>query len=594
MSGFFDEKSTDFYHQVVDCQWACPAHTDVPEYIRLIAAGRYTDAYLVNRQSNVFPGVLGRVCDRPCEPACRRGRVENEPVAICRLKRFAADHKDDVEKTLKEQRSSVMNGRKIALIGGGPASLTVANDLLPLGYECTIFEKDGNLGGAMRSLIPLFRLPSAVLNEEIRFIVNMGLTLELGQTVTGLKDLLLRYDRLFVASGAPLGKELNLPGRKSLGSAVAVGIEWLQGVSFGQIKKIAGHVLVIGGGNTAMDCARTALRLGADRVTVVAPEGFDEMLASPWEKDDASQEGIGFRNGLLPYSFEKEENRAVINFSVLASCYDGDGRWAPVLKENERERLAADQVLLAIGQERSFPFIESDLGIDFGENGFPVIDPVDMRSSHPKIYFGGDAAFGPKNIIWAVAHGHRAAKAIHESFMIPGEQEEARTAMTLTSQRMGLHDWSYSNHYSPSPRQKMSHFSGPDHLNDLGREVELGFTESQVLVEVERCLNCDIQTVFAPSQCIECDACVDICPVDCLSITDASLVENDLSSPRLDVDQPLYLSPQMPTTGQIMVKDENFCLHCGLCAERCPTGAWDMQKFTLFLPKAGDHGSKKN
>jgi NADPH-dependent glutamate synthase beta subunit-like oxidoreductase len=262
-----DTSHPDYFHKVVDCQWACPAHTDVPEYIRLIAQGRFTDAYMVNRHSNVFPGILGRVCDRPCEPACRRGRVEQKPVAICRLKRVAADNRDEDIAARLPRIPKLKNGKRIACIGAGCASLTVANDLMPLGYEVTIFEQYGEPGGLMRTNIPSFRLPGEVLNEEIEQIVGMGVELKLNHPIKSMKQLLAQgFDAVFVGSGAPKGKELKLPGREPAAANIHIGIAWLESVAFGHIDKIGERVLIIGVGNTAMDCCRTSLRIGAKNV----------------------------------------------------------------------------------------------------------------------------------------------------------------------------------------------------------------------------------------------------------------------------------------------------------------------------------------
>ncbi|HTW75591.1 MAG TPA: FAD-dependent oxidoreductase, partial [Steroidobacteraceae bacterium] len=304
-----DTANPNYYHRVVDCQWACPTHTDVPEYIRLIAQGRYADAYLLNRHSNVFPGILGRVCDRPCEPACRRGRVEDKPVAICRLKRIAADMKGDLDGRLP-QAATVKNGKRIACIGAGPASLTVANDLAPLGYEVTLFEQYDVPGGLMRSNIPAFRLPQDVLDEEINMIVDLGVQLRLGHPISSLRALLEQggFDAVFVGTGAPKGKELTLPGRHDT-DRIHIGITWLESIAFGHINSIGERVLIIGVGNTAMDCCRSSLRLGAKNVKVMArkPRGF--FKASTWELDDAEEERVEIVVNHAPKAFVIENGR---------------------------------------------------------------------------------------------------------------------------------------------------------------------------------------------------------------------------------------------------------------------------------------------
>lgn len=589
-----DTSDPDFFHQVVDCQWACPAHTDVPEYIRLIAQGRFTDAYMVNRESNVFPGILGRVCDRPCEPACRRSRTGQTPVAICRLKRVAADHRgeiDDLMPVVPEEK----NGRKIALVGAGCASLTVCNDLMPLGYECTIFEALPEPGGLMRSNIPSFRLPAPVLNDEIDRIVDMGVDLRLNTRVESLKDLLQQgYDAVFVGSGAPKGKELNLPGRDEADANIHIGISWLESVAFGHTKKIGQQVLIIGVGNTAMDCCRTSLRLGATEVKVMARKPRDFFKASDWELEDAEEENVEIVINHSPKAFVLEDGKLSGMLFELMEYQTEDGR---IVEQNSvgEEFIPCDDVVLAIGQENAFPWIEKDLGIEFDQWDVPVVDKKTHESTRAGVFFGGDAAFGPENIIWAVEHGHQAAISIHLHCEKTALDERLPVTMNLGSRKMGMHEWAYSNNFDPAARRKMEHVPLAERFRELGTEVELGFDADQTAVEVERCLNCDIQTVFSDSLCIECDACVDICPTQCLTITPNGTPEQvtgRLKAPRLLDSQPLFSSDPLKHTARIMVKDENLCVHCGLCAERCPTAAWDMQKSLLNFPRAVDHRNK--
>jgi len=586
-----DTRNTEYFHRVVDCQWACPAHTDVPEYIRLIAQGRFTDAYMVNRESNVFPGILGRVCDRPCEPACRRGRVDEAPVAICRLKRVAADYKSDIEARLPvvpERR----NGKRIALVGAGCASLAVCNDLMPLGYECTVFEALEVPGGLMRSNIPAFRLPAEVLDEEIGHIVDMGVDLRLGSPVESMRALLDEgYDAVFVGSGAPKGKELDLPGRSEGDANIHIGIDWLGAVAFGHTKRIGKRALIIGVGNTAMDCCRTSLRLGAEEVKVMARKPRSFFKASDWELEDAEEEQVEIVINHSPKSFVVEDGQLRgMMFEIME--YDiEDGRITDSRVIDETF-LAADDVILAIGQETAFPWIERDIGIEFNEWDEPVVDRATHQSTLPGVFFGGDAAFGPENIIWAVEHGHQAAISIHKHVHGKPVTERLPRLVNLGSRKMGLHEWSYSNDFDPAARRQMEHVPLSERFRELDTEVELGFTAEQTACEVERCLNCDIQTVFTDDLCIECDACVDICPTRCLTITengDENELRQRLSAPAENTEQPLFASGGLRQTGRIMVKDENVCVHCGLCAERCPTAAWDMQKSLLDIPYAGDH-----
>ncbi len=590
-----DTRNPDYYHRVVDCQWACPAHTDVPEYIRLIAQGLFTEAYMVNRESNVFPGILGRVCDRPCEPACRRGRVEAEPVAICRLKRVAADLRDDVRPMLPRAPKQ-KNGKRVVCIGAGPASLTVANDLMPLGYDVTIFEKWGTPGGLMRTNIPAFRLPESVLAEEIGYIVDLGVDLRLGSPVTSMQQLLAsgEFDAVFVGSGAPKGKDLDLPGRRASPAVeqhIHIGIDWLESVAFDHLKSIGRKVLIIGVGNTAMDCCRTSLRLGADNVKVMArkPRGF--FKASEWELEDAEEENVEIVINHAPKSFVIEGGKLTgMLFDKMEYDLDAKGRITAERVVGE-QLFPCDDVILAIGQENAFPWIENDLGIEFDKWHVPKVDKVTFQSTRPEVFFGGDAAFGPKNIIWAVEHGHQAAISIHKFCQQQSVSERLPPLMNLSSRKMGLHEWSYSNDYNPVERRLMPHVALKERFKKVNIEVELGFTAEQAVAEVQRCLNCDVQTVFTAKDCIECDACIDICPVDCLTITANGSEEElrpRLKAPARNVTQPLYISAPLKQTARVMVKDEDVCVHCGLCAERCPTAAWDMQKSTIRIPYAGD------
>ncbi len=584
-----DISKPDYFHKVVDCQWACPAHTPVPEYIRLIAAGRYGDAYMVNWHSNVFPGILGRTCDRPCEPACRRGRVEKEPVAICRLKRVAADYKEDITARLPKPPEQ-KNGRRIALVGAGPASLTVARDLLPLGYHVVAFDSDPHVGGMIRSQIPKFRLPERVIDEEVGYILAMGLEMRAGKRIASMKALLAEgYDAIFVGCGAPRGRDLDIPGRKEAAANIHIGIDWLSSVSFGHVSRIGKRVIVLGGGNTAMDCCRSSKRLGGEDVRVVVRSGFEEMKASPWEKEDAMHEGIPIINFHVPKAFTHENGKLTgVVFEKVEAKYDDKGRRNLVPTGEADVHMECDDVLCAVGQENSFPWIERDAGITFDKWGMPIVDKTTMQSNLPNVFFGGDAAFGPKNIIWAVAHGHDAAISIDKFLNGEDVSERPPPLIRVSSQKMGIHEWSYDNDISNDLRYRVPLKDQAIALKDIKVEVELGFDDKLAFAEAQRCLNCDIETVFTTSLCIECDACVDICPLDCITFTENG-EEQDLrqrlSAPALNLTQDLYIADGLKT-GRIMAKDEDLCLHCGLCAERCPTGAWDMQKFLLDMAQA--------
>lgn len=582
----------NYFHKVVDCQWACPAHTPVPEYIRLVAQGRHTEAYMVNWESNVFPGILGRTCDRPCEPACRRVRTEEKPVAICRLKRVAADHKGDISPYLPRIPHQ-KNGKRIALFGSGPASLAVARDLLPFGYEVDMFEKDPGGGGMMRSQIPAFRLPADVLEEEVDLIVNMGINTFYNYEITSMKEMLdMNYDAYFVGTGAPRGRDLDLPGRAEVSDHIFIGIDWLSSVAFGHTTSISGKVIVMGGGNTAMDCCRTSKRLGAESVTVVVRSGFDVMKASDWEKEDAMAEGIPIINNRPPKEFVHENGKlkGVVFERVQPEVVDGRVKYVPTSEPDVF--IEADKVLMAIGQENHCPWIERDIGIEFDKWDCPVLDKETLQSTHEKVFFGGDSAFGPENIIWASAHAHQAAISIH--LYCQGKdvkRDRPPEGINLISTRMGVHEWSYDAQHDPAERYIVPHADLRRSLKNIKVEVELGFDKDLGYNEAQRCLNCDVQTVFTENLCIECDACVDICPMDCITFTKNGSEEDlrtRLTAPANNLEQDLYVSDELKTR-RVMVKDEDLCLHCGLCAERCPTNAWDMQQSIVHIPQLGSY-----
>jgi NADPH-dependent glutamate synthase beta subunit-like oxidoreductase/ferredoxin len=583
-----DQNNPDYFHKVVDCQWACPAHTNVPEYIRLIAQGKYTESYMLNRESNVFPGILGRTCDRPCEPACRRDRVDGKPVAICRLKRVASDLRDEDISMLLPKIPTKKNGKRIACIGAGPASLTVANDLMPLGFEVTIFEAMDKPGGLMRSNIPSFRLPAGVLDEEIAMITDMGVDVKYNNPIKSMRALLEEnFDAVFVGSGAPRGKDLELPGRKEAAANIHIGIDWLFSIAFEHIKSIGEKVLIIGVGNTAMDCCRSSRRLGGKDIKVMARRPRKYFKASPWELEDAEEEGIEIVINHAPKRFVMENGKLVgMEFERL--------EWNEGATESrtiDSVIIPCDDVILAIGQDNAFPWIEKDLGMEFGKWDMPKVDETTYMSTLPGVFFGGDAAWGPKNIIWAVEHGHQAAISINNYVNGVPVTERMKRGMNLVSAKMGLSEWSYNNNYDPETRQKMKHVDLVERFKNLTTEVELGFSAEQTANEVQRCLNCDMETVFFAPKCIECDACIDVCPVQCLTITrdgDETDLRSRLSAPALNLSQDLFVSEPLKQTGRIMAKDEDLCVHCGLCAERCPTFAWDMQKFDAIIPKAID------
>ena len=576
-----DTSDPQYYHKVVDCQYACPAHTPVPEYIRQISQGNYSDAYMINWESNVFPGILGRTCDRPCEPACRRTRTHEKPVAICRLKRVAYDHKGDIQDRLP--KAPKKNGKKIALIGAGPASLTVARDLVTLGYELVLFEKDPQAGGLMRTNIPAFRLPVEVLDEEVNQIINLGVETKFNSEIKSMKLLLEEdFDAIFVGTGAPKGRDLFIEGRNEAKKNIHIGIDWLTSIAFEHITSVGKKVIVLGGGNTAMDCCRSSLRLGAEDVKVLVRSPFEDMKASEWEIEDAMAEHIPIIDNHVPKKFLHEDGKLVgMEFEKVKPEYDKNGKRSLIPTGEKPVIMECDDVLVAIGQYNAYEWIERDIGIEFGEWDMPVVDKTTFQSTHEKIFFGGDAAWGPENIIWAVAHGHQAAISIDK--LCKGEDLTNRPdPMTnLVSQKMGVHEWSYDNDISQRARFLVPHADQKVSLKNLKVEVELGYDEKLAFEEAQRCLNCDVQTVFTESKCIECDACVDICPTDTINFiinNSEDELRKKLRVPATNKSQDLLVSEELPTK-RVMVKDEDMCVHCGLCAERCPTAAWDMQTF---------------
>ncbi len=584
-----DTTHPEYFHKVVDCQYACPAHTPVPEYIRLIAAERYTEAYIINWESNVFPGILGRTCDRPCEPACRRVRVEEKPVAICRLKRVAADFKGEV-KSLMPKAPEQKNGKKIALIGGGPASLTVARDLAPLGYEIHLYDEWHKGGGMMRTQIPLFRLPEEVLDEEVNYILDMGIHTHFNHFVSSMKEMLAKdYDAIFVGTGAPKGRDLRLPGREEGDANIHIGIEFLANVAFEHVKSIGKKVIILGGGNTAMDCCRTSRRIGGKDVRVVVRSPFKDMKASPWEIEDAQSEDIPIFNNMPPKEFVVENGKLKgVLFGKVRAEYDENGRRKLIPTGEPDEFFEADDVIIAIGQDNSFPWIERDIGIELGKWDLPVLDKATFQSTLPKVFFGGDAAFGPENIITAAAHGHQAAVSIHLFCQGKDVHDRPPPTTNLLQQKMGIHEWIYDSEVVSDLRYKVPHAAKEKTLTDRRVEVELGFDAAVAFKEAQRCFNCDVQTVFTTDRCIECDACVDICPTSCITFTEngeEADLRARLNAPANNLEQDLYVSEILPTK-RVMVKDENVCVHCGLCAERCPTAAWDMQKYLYSVTKA--------
>ncbi|HEY0424363.1 MAG TPA: FAD-dependent oxidoreductase, partial [Rhodopila sp.] len=387
----------------------------------------------------------------------------------------------------------------------------------------------------------------------------------------------------------PRGRDLDLPGRQEAAANIHIGIDWLASVSFGHIDKIGRRVIVLGGGNTAMDCCRSSRRLGGDDVKVIVRSGFEEMKASPWEKQDAIAEDIPILNYLVPKEFKHDRGRLYgMTFEAVKAEYDARGRRKLVPTGEPDVFFECDDVLVAVGQENAFPWIERDIGLSFNEWDMPVVDGITFQSTEPRVFFGGDAALGPKNIIWAVAHGHQAAISIHQFCQGIDVKDRPPPMVTLASQKMGIHEWSYDNGVSLDLRFKVPHRDKQIALKDIKAEVELGFDDKLAFAEAQRCLNCDVQTVFTDKLCIECDACVDICPVDCITFTDNGTegeLRTRLMAPAHNTEQALYVSGALKT-GRIMAKDEDVCLHCGLCAERCPTGAWDMQRFLIDVAQA--------
>jgi NADPH-dependent glutamate synthase beta subunit-like oxidoreductase len=471
--------------------------------------------------------------------------------------------------------------------------LTVARDLAPLGYEIHLYDEWHKGGGMMRSQIPSFRLPEEVLDEEVNYIIDLGIHTHFNHFVHSMKEEIMSkdYDAIFVGTGAPKGRDLDLPGRKEADPNIHIGVEFLANVAFEHKNKVGKKVIILGGGNTAMDCCRTSRRLGGEDVKVVVRSPFKDMKASPWEIEDAQMEDIPILNNMPPKEYVIKDGKLIgMMFGKVRAEYDENGKRKLVPTGEPDIFIEADDVIIAVGQDNAFPWIERDLGIEFGKWDIPVLDKRTFQSTNPKVFFGGDAAFGPENIITAAAHGHQAAISMH-LFLEKKDLLKDRPAPTtnLFQQKMGLHEWMYDSYVADDDRFKVPHADKRKTLKNRKMEVELGFSKESGFKEAQRCLNCDVQTVFNTSRCIECDACVDICPTDCITFTyngEEEDLRTRLTAPANNLSQDLFVSDLLPTN-RVMIKDEDVCLHCGLCAERCPTAAWDMQKYLYSVTKAG-------
>jgi NADPH-dependent glutamate synthase beta subunit-like oxidoreductase len=622
----------------VKCQMGCPVATDAGRYVQLISEGRYEDAYLVARAPNPFASVCGRVCAAPCEDACRRGSID-APIAIRALKRFVTERhgvesiRPDTQDQLRRQLVTEGNrypghlpvhpvsaaataaSRRVAVIGAGPAGLSAAHDLALLGYAVTIFEAAEEAGGMMRFGIPEYRLPRTLLSAEIDKVLSLGVKLETRRPLTpafGLSELrTLRFEAVFLSVGVSKGRDLAAPGVDRDG--VVKAIDYLLNVNRGYRMNLGRRVIVIGGGFVAFDAARTALRLataddelaaaadarvkealdsaraavrgGASEVTIVSLESFDEMpvlrtTQGREEFEEAKREGIRFVTRRGPKQFLGASRLEAVALRKVTSVFDANGRFAPSYDDGDVQTIPADACILAIGQSADLDFVKPADGIELTPGGAVRVNPETLATSAPGVFAGGDVAFGPRNLIEAVANGKRAARSIH-SYL---SREAAAIETDLEIDKI------------PASRYRM--IAGFEVLDreapptlDLARrtgisEVETGYAEEEALRQAARCLVCHVQTIYDPEKCVLCNRCVDVCPEYCLALV--PLEELDLPEEEM---RRLVVSAEgdgLPLSA--MVKDDERCIRCGLCAIRCPTDAMTMERFSIterFAAAAG-------
>lgn len=627
----------DHWKAQVKCQAACPVATDAGRYVQLVADRRDEDAYLVARAPNPFASVCGRVCAAPCEDACRRGDID-APISIRALKRFVTEKhgvesmRPDTQDRLRGEliregnryaghlpvplfgngadASAARQGRRrVAIVGAGPAGLSAAHDLALLGYDVTVYEAATEPGGMMRFGIPEYRLPRTLIQAEINKIVSLGVTLTLGTPLSaafGLADLKrLGFAAVFLSVGVSSGRDMDAPGVDLDGVIKAV--DYLLNVNRGYRVELGRRVVVIGGGFVAFDAARTAIRgtaeeagaadarvkealdsarsairAGARDVTVVSLENFDEMpvlrtTQGHEEFEEARREGVRFITRCGAKRFVGGSRLQSIELRTVTSVFNADGRFAPTYDDDDVTSIEADSCILAIGQKPDLSFLTASDGVALTPAGTIRVDPDTLATSAPGIFAGGDVAFGPRNLIEAVANGKRAAHAIHAYLSHAASHIEATIEI------------------DPLPARSYRMIAGFEELDrgapptlDVGRrtgiaEVETGYGDDDARAQAARCLVCHVQTIYDPELCVLCNRCVDVCPEYCLAIVPFAELDLDegtrtmLSARAADDGRPLAA----------MIKDDDRCIRCGLCAIRCPTDAMTMERFTITERFAG-------
>jgi formate dehydrogenase (NADP+) beta subunit len=619
----------------VKCQAGCPVATDAGRYVQLIAEGRDEDAYLVARAPNPFASVCGRVCAAPCEDACRRGSID-APISIRALKRFVTERygvesiRPDSQDRLRDALVTEGNRypghlpvtahgpgggagtrTRVAVIGAGPAGLSAAHDLALLGYDVTVFEAADEPGGMMRFGIPEYRLPRSLIRAEVDKILALGARLELGSPLTaefGLAQLRTRgFEAVFLSVGVSKGRDLQVPGIELDGVVKAV--DYLLNVNRGYRVDLGRRVVVIGGGFVAFDAARTALRAGledgagameaieaesashakealdsaraalrggARDVTIVSLESFEEMpvlrtTQGHEEFGEAQREGVRFLPRRGPNRFVGSRRLEAVELRAVTAVFDGTGRFAPRYDDADLVTLEADACVLAVGQRPDLSFLAPHDGIDLSPSGTIKIDPLTLATSAPGVFAGGDVAFGPRNLIDAIANGKRAARSIHEYL----SRERAQVGSRLDVEKI------------PTARYRM--IAGFEEFDrtvpptlDVGRrtgiaEVETGYDDAEARRQAARCLVCHVQTIYDPEKCVLCNRCVDVCPEHCLAIVPLADVDLDPAAREALVER--AEAGALPLAA--MVKDDERCIRCGLCATRCPTDAMTMEQFTI-------------
>jgi NADPH-dependent glutamate synthase beta subunit-like oxidoreductase len=568
----------DWYQTNIPCQVGCPAHTDVSTYIGLISQARFDEAYLLNRKANVVPGVLGRTCARPCEPVCRRNKIDGKPIAICWLKRAAADHR---EYRHHAERPPITKDKKVAIIGAGAAGLACARDLREMGYPVTIYEQYPTGGGVMVNGIPVWRLPREVTREECdEYMADLGVEVKYNVRVgrdVKLTDLLKQYDAVFIAAGCYVPNPMTGPDNKIIPGAdlkgVEDGIRLLEKTNYGEPAYIGKKVAVLGAGFTAMDCCRTAVRFGAEKVYVVYRRSKEEQPSDEYEVDEAMLEHVEFH-------YLATQTRVLTNDGIHVSGIrfirnklgdpDASGRRRPIPIPGTEFDLEVDTVIPAFGQYSDTSWLQADeLKLEVNRYGVPLVDFENWMTSYPGLFAGGDYTQGARNLISAIGDGRDVAAAINRYLGGVDKPAEPPEEIELPDYRRGMVD-----NYESIPHRMIPSLPLKERYSNT-RETETGYTPEQAVEQARRCLQCQLNIMIDPSICILCSGCVDICPYDCISMEGLS---------RVVKGDPMHAGTETWQGGADMIIDEEKCIRCGLCIVRCPTDAISMVQFEVSSP----------